>query len=144
MGNAFTERLRGELQGFSEAGVYKKLNHLDSPQAAKVRMEGRGDVIILSSNNYLGLCDTPEVIEAGNGFDWQQLAAEAAAFSLFAEKKIIDLRVPNGKPGAEGSKALCEYLELAGGDDVLLIVAGKIDRGDLVVHQVGVGLEIDP
>jgi len=65
MGNAFTERLRGELQGFRESGVYKKLNHLDSPQAATVRMEGRGDVIILSSNNYLGLCDTPEVIEAG-------------------------------------------------------------------------------
>jgi glycine C-acetyltransferase len=65
MGNAFTERLSGELQGFRENGVYKKLNHLDSPQAAKVRMEGRGDVIILSSNNYLGLCDTPEVIEAG-------------------------------------------------------------------------------
>ena len=47
-----------------------------------------------------------EVIDAGAAFDWQRLAAEAAAFSLFAEKKIIDLRMPGGKPGAEGSKAL--------------------------------------
>jgi glycine C-acetyltransferase len=45
--------------------VYKRLNHLDSPQAAHVRMEGRGDVLILSSNNYLGLCAQQEVVQAG-------------------------------------------------------------------------------
>jgi glycine C-acetyltransferase len=65
MNNAFASRLREELDGFRRDKVYKKLNHLDSPQSARVRMEGRGDVIILSSNNYLGLCDTPEVIGAG-------------------------------------------------------------------------------
>ncbi len=41
------------------------LNYLDSPQSARVQMEGRGDVLILSSNNYLGLCDEPSVVEAG-------------------------------------------------------------------------------
>jgi glycine C-acetyltransferase len=45
--------------------VYKRLNHLDAPQGARTRMEGRGDVVILSSNNYLGLCDEPEVVAAG-------------------------------------------------------------------------------
>ncbi len=45
--------------------VYKTLNYLDSPQSAHVEMEGRGRVLILSSNNYLGLCDEPSVIEAG-------------------------------------------------------------------------------
>ena len=45
--------------------VYKRLNYLDSPQAARVQMEGRGEVLILSSNNYLGLCDEPTVVEAG-------------------------------------------------------------------------------
>ena len=65
MSTAFDERLGRELEGFRRDGVYKKLNHLDSPQAARVRMEGRGDVLILSSNNYLGLCDLPEVIQAG-------------------------------------------------------------------------------
>ncbi|MBI4501242.1 MAG: glycine C-acetyltransferase [Gemmatimonadetes bacterium] len=60
------QRLTAELEGFKRDGVYKRLNYLDSPQAARVVMEGRGDVIILSSNNYLGLCTVPEVIRAGH------------------------------------------------------------------------------
>jgi glycine C-acetyltransferase len=58
-------RLAAELDGFRRDGVYKKLNVIDSPQSAWVTMEGRGRVLILSSNNYLGLCDMPDVIEAG-------------------------------------------------------------------------------
>ncbi len=65
MNRTWTERLDAELAGFRRDGVYKKLNHLDSPQASRVRMEGRGDVVILSSNNYLGLCDVPEIVQAG-------------------------------------------------------------------------------
>ncbi len=65
MSDALGQRLRAELEAFKRDGVYKTLNHLDSPQAPRVRMEGRGEVIILSSNNYLGLCADPEVIEAG-------------------------------------------------------------------------------
>ena len=59
------DRLKEALDGFRRDGVYKKLNHLDSPQSAWVTMEGRGRILILSSNNYVGLCDVPEVIEAG-------------------------------------------------------------------------------
>ena len=58
-------RLTSELAGFRKDGVYKDLLYLDSPQAARVRMEGHGEVIVLSSNNYLGLCDVPEVVAAG-------------------------------------------------------------------------------
>jgi len=58
-------RLGAELDAFRAEGVYKKLNYLESPQAARVRMEGRGEVIILSSNNYLGLSNQPEVVAAG-------------------------------------------------------------------------------
>jgi glycine C-acetyltransferase len=65
MSNALDARLSGELAAFRRDGVYKRLNFLESPQAARVRMEGRGEVIILSSNNYLGLCDQPEVLAAG-------------------------------------------------------------------------------
>ena len=61
----FAERLETELAQFTREGVYKRLNYLDSPQAARVLMEGRGDVLILSSNNYLGLCNAPEVVQAG-------------------------------------------------------------------------------
>lgn len=58
-------RLQAELEQFRQDGVYKNLLYLDSPQGPRVRMEGRGEVIVLSSNNYLGLCDVPEVIAAG-------------------------------------------------------------------------------
>lgn len=62
---SFLEQLQNELAEFKKEGVYKRLNYLDSPQDARVTMEGRGEVVILSSNNYLGLCDVPEVVRAG-------------------------------------------------------------------------------
>ncbi|MBX3174578.1 MAG: glycine C-acetyltransferase [Gemmatimonadaceae bacterium] len=65
MNKAFVSGLQTELDALKAAGTYKKLNHLDSPQSARVQMEGRGEVLILSSNNYLGLCDEPAVVEAG-------------------------------------------------------------------------------
>lgn len=65
MSTAFDARLEGELEQFIRDGVYKRLNYLDSPQGPRARMEGRGDIIILSSNNYLGLSAQPEVIAAG-------------------------------------------------------------------------------
>ena len=58
-------RLETELEQFKRDGVYKRLNYLEAPQAARTRMQGRGEVVILSSNNYLGLCNEPEVIAAG-------------------------------------------------------------------------------
>ncbi len=65
MTDSLTTRLQAELDQFRKDGVYKQLNHLDGMQSARTRMEGRGDVVILSSNNYVGLCDVPEVIAAG-------------------------------------------------------------------------------
>jgi len=63
--NTLERRLEAELEQFIRDGVYKRLNFLDSPQGPRVKMEGRGEVIILSSNNYLGLSAQPEVIDAG-------------------------------------------------------------------------------
>ena len=65
MSTSFEQRLESELEQFIRDGVYKRLNYLDSPQGPRVRMEGRGEVIILSSNNYLGLSSQPEVVAAG-------------------------------------------------------------------------------
>ena len=59
------QRLKAELDQFRRDGVYKRLNYLQSPQGPRVRMEGRGDILILSSNNYLGLSNVPEVVTAG-------------------------------------------------------------------------------
>ncbi|HET9796343.1 MAG TPA: glycine C-acetyltransferase, partial [Gemmatimonadaceae bacterium] len=62
---AFTAGLEGRLQQLRDDAVYKRLNVLDSPQGPRVRMEGRGEVLILSSNNYLGLAAEPAVVDAG-------------------------------------------------------------------------------
>jgi glycine C-acetyltransferase len=58
-------RIGTQLEQFRRDGVYKSFNYLESPQAPRVTMEGRGQVIILSSNNYLGLSDDPVVMAAG-------------------------------------------------------------------------------
>jgi len=63
--NNLDARIHAELAQFRADGVYKTLNYLASPQAARVEMEGRGSVIILSSNNYLGLSNEPAVVAAG-------------------------------------------------------------------------------
>jgi glycine C-acetyltransferase len=61
----FVTQLQSGLDDLKSKGTLKKLNYLSSPQSARVQMEGRGEVLILSSNNYLGLCDQPEVVDAG-------------------------------------------------------------------------------
>jgi glycine C-acetyltransferase len=60
-----TDQVGAELDALREARTYKRFNTLESPQGPVVRMAGRGDVIVLSSNNYLGLAGHPEVVEAG-------------------------------------------------------------------------------
>ena len=63
--NNFVAGLQSSIDQLKADGVHKTLNYLDSPQSAHVQMEGRGEVLILSSNNYLGLCDEPSVVQAG-------------------------------------------------------------------------------
>jgi glycine C-acetyltransferase len=66
LNQSFRRSLDASIADLKEKKVYKRLNHLSSPQGAHVKMEGRGDVLILSSNNYLGLCNEPAVVEAGH------------------------------------------------------------------------------
>jgi glycine C-acetyltransferase len=59
------QQVGAELDGLREARTYKRFLALESPQGPVVLMEGRGEVIVLSSNNYLGLAAHPEVVRAG-------------------------------------------------------------------------------
>ena len=61
----FTAELQANIEQLKADRVHKTLNYLNSPQSSRVQMEGKGDVLILSSNNYLGLCDEPTVVQAG-------------------------------------------------------------------------------
>ncbi len=65
MNATLIEQVGAELDALREARTYKRFNVLESPQGPVVRMAGRGDVLVLSSNNYLGLAGHPEVVQAG-------------------------------------------------------------------------------
>ncbi|MBW5798799.1 DNA polymerase III subunit delta [Halomonas elongata] len=68
-----------------------------------------------------------EVLHVEANFPWGRLLESAASLSLFASRKLIELRL-NGKPGQEGAKALKEYAEgMSGSDNILLIASAKLD-----------------
>jgi glycine C-acetyltransferase len=64
-GNRLNEDLNEELDRLRVAGTYKRFNTLCAPQGPVVEMTGRGKILVLSSNNYLGLAAHPLVVEAG-------------------------------------------------------------------------------
>ena len=65
---------------------------------------------------------------ATQGFDWAALGASTANLSLFAERRVIELRLPTGKPGRDGSKAIAELVEQLGPELMLIVSAPKLDR----------------
>jgi DNA polymerase-3 subunit delta len=90
------------------------------------------------------------VYEVGKGFDWDIIAEESAELSLFSSRKIADVRLPTGRPGRDGSKALIELVE-AGDEDILVILScGKWDtsmrkaKWASVLANSGVLVEIWP
>ncbi len=71
--------------------------------------------------------DEREVLTVQPGFDWNSLLAEAGNLSLFAQRRIIDLRMPGGKPGREGAEALRAFAAQLPEDTLLLVTAGKLE-----------------
>lgn len=68
-----------------------------------------------------------EVLDVDANFDWQRLLDEAANMSLFASRRIVELRLPTAKPGKQGSQVIKDYLLRPPEDTVLIINAGKVD-----------------
>lgn len=90
-----------------------------------------------------------EVHDVDAGFDWNDLARSGAEMSLFASRRLIELRLPTGKPGTEGYEAIREWCERAPDDCVLLITCtqwGKKNEGKWTqaVERVGVFLALWP
>ncbi len=72
--------------------------------------------------------DSRDVMHVEPKFDWSRLMEAANALSLFAEKRLIELRMPTGKPGTEGGKALQAYCANPPMDTILLVIAGKLEK----------------
>ena len=91
-----------------------------------------------------------KVFTVGAHFDWSGLLGAAQAMSLFAERQLIEIRIPGGKPGKDGSEALQRYCQHLS-DDVLTIVhLPKLDRPQqqtawfTALDQAGVSLQVLP
>ena len=68
------------------------------------------------------------VLHAESGFDWGELQTHAASLSLFAERRLIDLRMPGGSPGRDGGPVLAQYAANPPPDMVLLLSCRRLDR----------------
>lgn len=77
--------------------------------------------------------DERQVFHIESGFDWNALAAEASALSLFSSRKILDLRLPSGKPGREGGEWLRDFAANSNPDNLLLLICGRLTTAQLKV-----------
>ena len=95
-------------------------------------------------------CNEREVFTAERGFDWSELAQAGASQSLFGGRKIIELRIPSGKPGTGGSAAISDYCERLGKENVTLVSVPRLRKDDqnsrwfLALAGTGVVVDIYP
>ncbi|BCG65491.1 MAG: DNA polymerase III subunit delta [Methyloprofundus sp.] len=93
---------------------------------------------------------TREVLTVDTYFSWTEFLQAADSLSIFSEKKLIDLRIPSAKPGAEGSKVLVNYCARLPEDTILLITAGKLEKSAKkskwasTLEQQGVAVQVWP
>jgi len=136
-------------------------SHLRAPLAPLYLLHGDEPLLVLEAADAIRLAaraqgfDEREVLVAGPGFRWEALAQAGGNLSLFGGNKLIDLRLPTGKPGREGGEALSEHAERAaksGGRAqgvATLITLGQIDWQTkkaawfVKLQQCGVALELN-
>jgi len=132
MSATLIERLDAELAAFRRDGVYKRLNHLDSPQASRVRMEGKGNVVILSSNNYLGLCDVPEVVQAGkDGLD--RFGAGTASVRFICGTFTVHRELESALARFVGAESALTYVSCWSANEGL--IPALLDEQDVVISD---------
>ena len=128
----FTSELTTALEKLKADRVYKRLNHLESPQSARVRMEGRGDVLILSSNNYLGLCDEPSVIDAGHeGLD--KYGAGTGSVRFICGTFTVHRQLEQALARFVGTEAALTYVSCWNANEGL--TATIVEEGDFVISD---------
>ncbi|HEX6942752.1 MAG TPA: glycine C-acetyltransferase [Gemmatimonadaceae bacterium] len=132
LNSAFRTSLASQISELKEKKIYKRLNYLSTPQAAHVRMEGRGDVLILSSNNYLGLCNEPVVVEAGHdglkkyGAGTASVRFICGTFTIHRELEEALARFV----GCEASMTFCSCWNANEG-----LTANIVEEGDVVLSD---------
>jgi glycine C-acetyltransferase len=129
---SLTTDLADTIQQLKRDNVYKQLNYLDSPQGPRVRMEGRGEVLILSSNNYLGLADEPSVVEAGiEGL--RRFGAGTASVRFICGTFTIHRELEDALARFVGAESALSFLSAWNANEGL--TPSIVGEGDLVVSD---------
>ena len=89
---------------------------------------------------------------AGAHFDWSEVLAAGGSLSLFADKQIVEIRIPSGKPGKDGSAALQQLAEISRGNDstLTIVLLPKLDKMTksgawfAALESYGVALQVEP
>lgn len=107
--------------------------HLDRPLSPLYLLHGDEPLLVIEAADAIRQAarrqgfTQREVIVVGNHFRWDDLFLAAGNLSLFGETKLIDLRIPSGKPGREGSEALQRYIKTLNAETVTLITLPELD-----------------
>ena len=128
----FDNELKASIEQLKADRVYKRLNYLASPQSARVQMEGRGDVLIFSSNNYLGLCDEPSVVKAGiEGLE--RFGAGTGSVRFICGTFTIHRDLENAIAKLVGTEASLSYVSAWNANEGF--TATVVEQGDFVVSD---------
>ena len=112
------EQLRGELE--------RRLTPLYLIHGDETLLLNECADAVRASARERGFLDR-ELYVADAGFDWNSLRAACDSLSLFSQRRVLELRLPSGKPGREGSTLLQDYADRPPPDTVLLIVSAKLE-----------------
>lgn len=91
-----------------------------------------------------------EVLSVERGFDWGALANAGQSMSLFGDRKLIELRIPGGKPGKDGGQALKAHAEASNGDVLTIVTMPRLDAMQTksewfgALERAGVMVKVDP
>jgi glycine C-acetyltransferase len=132
MNKNFVASLDSALDQFRKEGVYKRLNYLESPQAARVRMEGRGDVLVMSSNNYLGLCDEPSVMQGGKDA-LEKYGAGTGSVRFICGTFTIHREIEQALAAFVGTESSLPYVSAWNANEGL--TATVVEEGDAVISD---------
>lgn len=89
-----------------------------------------------------------EIFSTDTGFEWSEITTAASSLSIFGDKKVLDVRVPNASFGNEGAKTLIAYCDRLPSDTVLLITSGKLNSASMktrwfeAVDKVGITIQV--
>jgi len=128
----FTAGLETRLQQLRDERVYKRLNYIESPQGARVQMEGRGEVLILSSNNYLGLANEPAVVQAGiEGLE--RFGAGTGSVRFICGTFTVHRELEEAVARFVGTEASMSYVSAWNANEGL--TATVVEEGDFVISD---------